>query len=91
MAGTPGSVTGEYLRPIVAPPPPPGEPDRRLAMTPQSVKALRQSLGLTQAQAARAVGVSRGLLAEAERGRRAGERTLARIALGLRDLAPVTS
>ncbi|HEX2514156.1 MAG TPA: excinuclease ABC subunit UvrA, partial [Chloroflexota bacterium] len=91
VAVTPGSVTGEYLRPIVAPPPPPGEPDRRLAMTPQSVKALRQSLGLTQAQAARAVGVSRGLLAEAERGRRAGERTLARIALGLRDLAPVTS
>ena len=91
VAGTPGSVTGEYLRPILAPPPPPGEPDRRLAMTPQSVKALRQSLGLTQAQAARAVGVSRGLLAEAERGRRAGERTLARIALGLRDLAPVSS
>ncbi|MGH2350002.1 MAG: helix-turn-helix domain-containing protein, partial [Chloroflexota bacterium] len=61
--------------------------DGALAVTPQSIKALRQSLGLSQAEAARVIGLSRGLLAEAERGRRAGERTLARIALGLRELA----
>jgi transcriptional regulator with XRE-family HTH domain len=58
-----------------------------LAVTPEGLKAQRQRLGLTQAEAARAIGISRGLLAEAERGRRAGERTLARIALGLRELS----
>jgi excinuclease ABC subunit A len=62
-------------------------PGRELAITPESLKALRLSLGISQAEAAQAVGVSRGLLAEAERGRRTGERTLARIALGLRALA----
>ena len=61
--------------------------DRALAITPQSLRLLRESLGLTQAQAAHHIGVTRGLLAEAERGRRAGERTLTRIALGLRELA----
>jgi DNA-binding XRE family transcriptional regulator len=86
VAGTPGSITGEFLRPILTPPPAPDGGERRLAVTPESVRTLRQSLGLTQAQAARVIGISRGLLAEAERGRRAGERTLARIALGLRDL-----
>ncbi len=62
-------------------------PDRQLAITPESLKQLRRSLNLSQAEAAQAAGVSRGLLAEAERGRRAGERTLARIALGLRAVA----
>jgi DNA-binding XRE family transcriptional regulator len=61
--------------------------DGTMAITPASLRTLRESLGLTQAQAARGIGVSRGLLAEAERGRRNGERTLARIALGLRELA----
>ena len=63
-------------------------PDGALAVTPASLRALREQLGLTQAEAAQAIGISRGLLAEAERGRRAGERTLTRIALGLRTLAP---
>ncbi len=62
-------------------------PDGALAITPASLRELRLALGLSQAEAAQAIGISRGLLAEAERGRRAGERTLARIALGLRALA----
>ncbi|HEU5316847.1 MAG TPA: excinuclease ABC subunit UvrA [Chloroflexota bacterium] len=62
-------------------------PDRMLAITPESLRELRLSLKLSQAEAAQVVGVSRGLLAEAERGRRTGERTLTRIALGLRSLA----
>jgi len=60
--------------------------DGAMAITPAGLRAQRESLGLTQLQAARGIGVSRGLLAEAERGRRNGERTLARIALGLREL-----
>ncbi len=82
------SFTGQFLRQVlrieelVEPP-----SDRELAITPESLRALRLSLGLSQAEAAHAVGVSRGLVAEAERGRRTGERTLARIALGLRSLA----
>jgi excinuclease ABC subunit A len=91
VAVTPGSITGEFLRPILSPPPVADPGERRLAVTSESVRTLRQSLGLTQAQAARVIGISRGLLAEAERGRRAGERTLARIALGLRDLTPQPS
>ena len=59
-------------------------PGRDLAITPEGLKELRLSLNLSQAEAAQIVGVSRGLLAEAERGRRSGERTLTRIALGLR-------
>jgi excinuclease ABC subunit A len=61
--------------------------DRELAVTPATLKELRLSLSLSQAEAAQVVGVSRGLLAEAERGRRSGERTLTRIALGLHALA----
>ncbi len=83
-----GSFTGQFLREVLrieGPVEPPS--DRELAITPESLKALRLSLGLSQAEAAHAVGVSRGLVAEAERGRRTGERTLARIALGLRALA----
>ncbi len=103
VAITQGSLTGEFLRHALAPPArrqgetpegetPDGEtPDGVLAVTPESIKGLRQTLGLSQAEAARAIGISRGLLAEAERGRRAGERTLTRIALGLHDLAPLTS
>jgi transcriptional regulator with XRE-family HTH domain len=59
-----------------------------MAITPEGLKALRIRLGLSQTEAAHVAGVSRGLLAEAERGRRSGERTLARIALGLRTLMP---
>jgi len=88
------SFTGNFLREVLKLPKLPvmpdaaGEspPDRELAITPASLKALRLSLGLSQAEAAQAVGVSRGLLAEAERGRRSGERTLTRIALGLHGL-----
>ena len=65
--------------------------DGDMAVTPASLRAVRESLGLTQAQAARSIGISRGLLAEAERGRRNGERTLARIALGLRELSRAVS
>ena len=46
--------------------------------------ALRQSLGLSQAAAAQSLGVSRGLVADAERGRRAGQQTLSRLIGGLR-------
>jgi DNA-binding XRE family transcriptional regulator len=56
-----------------------------LALTSAALRDWRLRLGLSQAEAARVAGVSRGLLAEAERGKRAGERTLARIALALRD------
>ena len=62
-------------------------PDGALAITPAALRALRLALGLSQAEAAQRIGISRGLLAEAERGRRTGERTLARIALGLREIA----
>ncbi|MDQ3701472.1 MAG: excinuclease ABC subunit UvrA, partial [Chloroflexota bacterium] len=93
VAATEGSITGEYLRQVLAPRPPLREEtaDGTLAVTCESIKGLRLTLGLSQAEAARAIGISRGLLAEAERGRRAGERTLARIALGLRDLTPLAS
>ena len=56
-----------------------------LSITPAGLRDWRLRLGLSQAEAARIAGVSRGLLAEAERGKRAGERTLARLALALRD------
>jgi excinuclease ABC subunit A len=86
IAAAPDSWTGQFLRDVLRPKPleTAETPDGALAVTPASVKALRQALGLSQAEAAQAIGVSRALLAEAERGRRAGERTLARIALGLR-------
>ncbi|HEX2033639.1 MAG TPA: helix-turn-helix domain-containing protein, partial [Chloroflexota bacterium] len=91
VAATPGSITGRFLQQALHPEWPQGDEaapaDRVLAVTPEGLKAQRQRLGLTQAEAARAIGISRGLLAEAERGRRAGERTLARIALGLRELS----
>ncbi len=48
------------------------------------LRALRQSLGLSQAAAAQSLGVSRGLVADAERGRRAGQQTLSRLIGGLR-------
>ena len=48
------------------------------------LRALRQSLGLSQAAAAQLLGVSRGLVADAERGRRAGQQTLSRLIGGLR-------
>ena len=54
-------------------------------LSPERVRSVRKLLGMTQAEAARAVGVSRGLLAEAERGRRAGERTLTRLLEGPAD------
>jgi transcriptional regulator with XRE-family HTH domain len=41
-------------------------------------------LGLSQAAAAQSLGVSRGLVADAERGRRAGQQTLIRLIGGLR-------
>jgi ABC-type multidrug transport system ATPase subunit len=84
------SFTGQFLRAALNPRALDREqtPDGALAVTPASIKVLRQRLGLSQAEAARVIGISRGLFAEAERGRRAWERTLARIALGLRELAP---
>lgn len=48
------------------------------------LRTLRQSLGLSQAAAAQSLGVSRGLVADAERGRRAGQQTLMRLIGGLR-------
>lgn len=48
------------------------------------LRTLRQSLGLSQAAAAQLLGVSRGLVADAERGRRAGQQTLMRLIGGLR-------
>ncbi len=48
------------------------------------LRALRQSLSLSQAAAAQSLGVSRGLVADAERGRRAGQQTLSRLIGGLR-------
>jgi excinuclease ABC subunit A len=94
VAAVPQSFTGQFLRdvlrikaPIDGPVGEVAPADRELAITPAALKALRVSLGLSQAEAAQAVGVSRGLLAEAERGKRTGERTLTRIALGLRSLA----
>ncbi len=48
------------------------------------LRTLRQSLGLSQAAAAQSLGVSRGLVADAERGRRAGQQTLSRLIGGLR-------
>ena len=39
------------------------------------LRTLRHSLGLSQAAAAQSLGVSRGLVADAERGRRAGQQT----------------
>ena len=48
-----------------------------------ALRALRISLGYSQAAAASSLGVSRGLLADAERGRRSGEQTLARLTGGL--------
>ncbi len=48
------------------------------------LRSLRQSLGLSQAAAAQSLGVSRGLVADAERGRRAGQQTLMRLIGGLR-------
>ena len=48
------------------------------------LRTLRQSLGLSQAAAAQSLGVSRGLVADAERGRRAGQQTLLRLIGGLR-------
>jgi excinuclease ABC subunit A len=56
-----------------------------VAVTSAALRDWRLRLGMSQAEAARVAGVSRGLLAEAERGKRAGERTLTRIALALRD------
>jgi excinuclease ABC subunit A len=100
VATVPESFTGHFLRSALGlDVPPPSSlnghaavdgtltPDGEFAVSPTSLRALRESLSLTQAQAARQIGISRGLLAEAERGRRSGERTLARIALGLRELA----
>jgi excinuclease ABC subunit A len=60
-------------------------PTSGLSITPAGLREWRLRMGLSQAEAARIAGVSRGLLAEAERGKRAGERTLARLALALRD------
>lgn len=60
-------------------------PASGLSITPAGLREWRLRMGLSQAEAARIAGVSRGLLAEAERGKRAGERTLARLALALRD------
>jgi len=104
VARSPQSFTGEYLRqllkielPAAAPvsngqSPRNGDlPGRELAVTPASLKELRLALGLSQVQAAQIVGVSRGLLAEAERGKRTGERTLTRIALGLKSRAEQVS
>ncbi|MAG34749.1 MAG: hypothetical protein CL878_00645 [Dehalococcoidia bacterium] len=54
------------------------------------LRALRESLGFSQAAAALALGVSRGLVADAERGRRAGQQTLARLIGGLRRLRAET-
>jgi excinuclease ABC subunit A len=95
VAAVEHSFTGHFLRAALGldhPDSPPGSnarqtPDGTLAITPAGLRELRLALGLSQAEAAQAIGISRGLLAEAERGRRAGERTLARIALGLREIA----
>ena len=62
-----------------------GSDENPVIMTPLILREWRTRLGLSQAGAARIAGVSRGLLAEAERGRRAGERTLTRIAVALRE------
>ena len=70
----PGDVAGGEAGPL------PG-----VALTSAALRAWRLRLGLSQAEAARVAGVSRGLLAEAERGRRTGERTFTRLALALRD------
>ncbi|MAG37695.1 MAG: hypothetical protein CL878_15780 [Dehalococcoidia bacterium] len=72
------------------PPPLTPEDEAELAKGPlfttAEIRAKREELGLSQARLARALGVSRGLVAEAERGRRAGERTLQRLTAGLRRL-----
>jgi DNA-binding XRE family transcriptional regulator len=90
VAAVEHSFTGQFLRDVLGlkKAPRAETPDGAMAITPEGLKALRVRLGLSQAEAAHVAGVSRGLLAEAERGRRAGERTLARIALGLRTLVP---
>ena len=92
VAGIPQSFTGQHLRgPLgletAAPATEAALPERNGALSPERVRSVRKLLGMTQAEAARAVGVSRGLLAEAERGRRAGERTLTRLLEGLRIVA----
>ncbi len=72
--------------------PPPLTPEDKAELvkgplfTVQEIRAKREELGLSQARLARALGVSRGLVAEAERGRRAGERTRQRLTAGLRRL-----
>jgi excinuclease ABC subunit A len=90
VAAVEHSFTGQFLRDVlgVKKAARAETPDGAMAITPEGLKALRIRLGLSQAEAAHVAGVSRGLLAEAERGRRSGERTLARIALGLRTLVP---
>jgi excinuclease ABC subunit A len=93
VATVAGSFTGLFLRNVLSieePSPEEASTDGSFAITADMLKALRRSLGLSQAEAAHGIGVSRGLLAEAERGRRNGERTLTRIALGLRELARET-
>ena len=72
--------------------PPPLTPEDKAELvkgplfTVKEIRAKREELGLSQARLARALGVSRGLVAEAERGRRAGERTRQRLTAGLRRL-----
>ncbi len=72
--------------------PPPLTPEDKAELvkgplfTVKEIRAKREELGLSQARLARALGVSRGLIAEAERGRRAGERTRQRLTAGLRRL-----
>ncbi len=92
VAAVPQSFTGQHLRgPLgletAVPATDAAAPGRNGALSPERVRSVRKLLGMTQAEAARAVGVSRGLLAEAERGRRAGERTLTRLLEGLRIVA----
>ena len=92
VAAVPQSFTGQHLRRTLGLEPADSAteaapPQRNGALSPERVRSVRKLLGMTQAEAARAVGVSRGLLAEAERGRRAGERTLTRLLEGLRIVA----